>query len=280
MKTIIYNSYRFGFNGQEKDDEIANVTGAHLNYKFRIYDSRIGRFFSIDPLAAKYPYNSTYAFSENSTIAFIELEGLEKLRGDIVGRSKTGKIKIEVVTADGGVGYSEDFSFTLYDIDGTKLYTSYNNDFGTPELNERYKGFKKDEGYITDVGRISLYPSKDDKTLKFWDRIAINKLIYQKEKIVSKGHNYMTYNKNTGHIHSVKDLTPDVLIDHIRRVVGNLDYNRLDVYVPEDQQELFLDIANETNISEEMINFTEQKDEGTTMEIMPVKVETETVTYE
>jgi hypothetical protein len=41
-------------------------------------DPRLGRFFAIDPLASKYPYNSPYAFSENSTIAFIELEGLEK----------------------------------------------------------------------------------------------------------------------------------------------------------------------------------------------------------
>ena len=43
-----------------------------------MHDPRIGRFFSIDPLAPEYPHNSPYAFSENQVIAFVELEGLEK----------------------------------------------------------------------------------------------------------------------------------------------------------------------------------------------------------
>ena len=34
---------------------------------------------NIDPLAEDFVYNSTYAFSENSPVAFIELEGLEKV---------------------------------------------------------------------------------------------------------------------------------------------------------------------------------------------------------
>ena len=42
-----------------------------------MYDSRIGRFFAVDPLAAKYPHNSTYAFCENRVIDGVELEGLE-----------------------------------------------------------------------------------------------------------------------------------------------------------------------------------------------------------
>lgn len=35
------------------------------------------RFISLDPLAAKYPYNGSYNFSENRVIDGIELEGLE-----------------------------------------------------------------------------------------------------------------------------------------------------------------------------------------------------------
>jgi len=72
------NEYRYGFQGQEKDDEIKEGDGNSLNYKFRMHDPRVGRFFAVDPLFRKYPHNSTYAFSENSTIAYIELEGLEK----------------------------------------------------------------------------------------------------------------------------------------------------------------------------------------------------------
>jgi hypothetical protein len=44
-----------------------------------MHDPRLGRFFSIDPLQSKYPFNSVYAFSENVVINAIELEGLEKM---------------------------------------------------------------------------------------------------------------------------------------------------------------------------------------------------------
>ena len=66
--------YRYGFNGQEGDGEIY---GDKLNYAFqyRMYDSRIGRFWSVDPLKSDYPWNSTYAFAENSVNSLIELMG-------------------------------------------------------------------------------------------------------------------------------------------------------------------------------------------------------------
>ncbi len=71
------SDYRFGFNGQEKDDEVSGV-GNHLDFLFRGYDPRIGRFWSVDPLFKTYPWNSTYAFAENDVIRYIDLEGKEK----------------------------------------------------------------------------------------------------------------------------------------------------------------------------------------------------------
>ena len=71
------SSYRFGFQGQEQDNEIKG-NGNSVNFKYRMHDPRLGRFFAVDPLAVSFPWNSPYAFSENSTMAFIELEGLEK----------------------------------------------------------------------------------------------------------------------------------------------------------------------------------------------------------
>ena len=70
--------YRFGFNGQEKDNEIKGI-GNSLDFSFRIYDSRIGRFMSVDPLAKDYPWNSTYAFAENRVIDGIDLEGVRNI---------------------------------------------------------------------------------------------------------------------------------------------------------------------------------------------------------
>ena len=42
-----------------------------------MHDSRIGRFFSVDPLSGLFSWNSSYAFSENRVVDGIELEGAE-----------------------------------------------------------------------------------------------------------------------------------------------------------------------------------------------------------
>lgn len=76
-KTCNTDDYRYGFQGQEMDDEIKGE-GNSLNYTYRMHDPRIGRFFARDPMETVYPWNSPYAFSENRVIRFIELEGLEK----------------------------------------------------------------------------------------------------------------------------------------------------------------------------------------------------------
>lgn len=69
--------YRFGFNGKEKTDEISGV-GNHLDFKYRGYDPRTGRFWSVDSLFKDYPWNSTYCFAENDVIRSKDLEGAEK----------------------------------------------------------------------------------------------------------------------------------------------------------------------------------------------------------
>jgi RHS repeat-associated protein len=67
------DEYRYQFQNQEVDEEF---WGGAVSYKYRIEDPRLGRFFSVDPLAPKYPHNSPYAFSENDFIACVGLEGL------------------------------------------------------------------------------------------------------------------------------------------------------------------------------------------------------------
>src|SRR4030095_11534463 len=62
------------FQGQEYNGNLGiNI----YEFKYRMDDPQIGRFWQIDPLANKYVYNSTYAFSENKVTGHIELEGLE-----------------------------------------------------------------------------------------------------------------------------------------------------------------------------------------------------------
>jgi RHS repeat-associated protein len=68
--------YRFGFNGKEMDNEVSSTSNQY-DYGFRIYNPRIGKFLSIDPLANSYSAWSPYTFAMNRPIEGIDLEGLE-----------------------------------------------------------------------------------------------------------------------------------------------------------------------------------------------------------
>ena len=78
MRATETQAYRYSFQGQEADHEIKDI-GNSINYKYRMHDPRLGRFFAVDPLGADFAWNSPYAFSENVVINAVELEGLEKL---------------------------------------------------------------------------------------------------------------------------------------------------------------------------------------------------------
>ena len=75
-RTMQGDGYRYSFQGQEHDDEVKGE-GNSVNYKYRMHDPRVGRFFAVDPLSKDYPWNSSYAYSENRLLDAIELEGLE-----------------------------------------------------------------------------------------------------------------------------------------------------------------------------------------------------------
>lgn len=66
--------YRYGFNGKEKDNEDYGEENAY-DFGTRIYDPRIGRFLSVDPLTKGYPSQTPYAFAGNNPIMFIDAEG-------------------------------------------------------------------------------------------------------------------------------------------------------------------------------------------------------------
>ncbi|WMX16233.1 RHS repeat-associated core domain-containing protein [Aureispira sp. CCB-E] len=68
-------NYRHGFNGKENDHH----WGDQLiqDYGFRLYNPAIAKFLSVDPLTRMYPMLTPYQFASNSSIANIDLDGLE-----------------------------------------------------------------------------------------------------------------------------------------------------------------------------------------------------------
>ena len=69
--------YRYGFNGKENDGDVKG-DGNQYDYGFRIYDPRLGRFLSTDPLFQSYPYYTPFQFAGNNPIKFLDLDGLEQ----------------------------------------------------------------------------------------------------------------------------------------------------------------------------------------------------------
>ena len=75
-RSFSYENYGFGFNGKLKDDEVKG-SGNSYDYGMRIFDPRLVRFLSVDPLSSQFPWWSPYQFAGNSTIRFVDLDGLE-----------------------------------------------------------------------------------------------------------------------------------------------------------------------------------------------------------
>ena len=75
-RTMQGDGYRYSFQGQEHDDEVKGE-GNSVNYKYRMHDPRVGRFFAVDPIYGIYPMLSPYQFASNSPVYAIEMEGLQ-----------------------------------------------------------------------------------------------------------------------------------------------------------------------------------------------------------
>jgi len=73
--SIANTNYRYGFNGKENDNDAGEGI---QDYGLRIYDGRLGRFLSVDPLGHQFPWNSVYSYAEGDPVNYIDLDGGEK----------------------------------------------------------------------------------------------------------------------------------------------------------------------------------------------------------
>jgi RHS repeat-associated protein len=58
-------------------DNEPSGNGSQYDYGFRIYNPRIAKFLSVDPLTKTYPMLTPYQFASNRPIDGIDLDGLE-----------------------------------------------------------------------------------------------------------------------------------------------------------------------------------------------------------
>jgi RHS repeat-associated protein len=84
------SAYRYGFNGMERDDELKG-SGNSYDFGARIYDSRLGRWMSLDPHQRRYSALSAYNFCFNSPLLFNDPDG------------KDGRVTIQKYEGGGGI---------------------------------------------------------------------------------------------------------------------------------------------------------------------------------
>ncbi len=87
-------AYKYGFNGKEKDDEVKG-SGNTMDFGARMYDSRLGRWFAVDPKAAQYTSYSPYHAMYDNPIIVKDNDGEENIIvvGTDIGDGKNRTVK-------------------------------------------------------------------------------------------------------------------------------------------------------------------------------------------
>lgn len=145
-------NYRFGFNGMLRDDDVKEKvsTGPPVNegignsYDFgaRIYDPRVERFLSLDPMIQKYPGVSPYNFVENNPILRIDADGKEWTIRDAYVDNGLLRIKLGF---SGALISNSDYKNKLGLAIKNQIQTSFKADFTLN--NDQQKQLSKDLGF-------------------------------------------------------------------------------------------------------------------------------------
>ena len=125
------DKYRFAYNGMELDNEVSG-DGNSYTTEFRGYDPRLGRWKSLDPLMAQFPWMSPFVAFNNNPIYFVDPYGLES--DPPVKTNKTIKGSASEKASEGEKTIPENFKMgdihTVDYTEGDVLKTQYTHEGG------------------------------------------------------------------------------------------------------------------------------------------------------
>ncbi len=87
VKKTSAKEYLFGYQGSEKDNEVNSSNGTSYTTEFRQLDTRLGRWFSSDPVFQ--PWQSSYTSMDNNPVNLTDVNG--DVAGDDGGDGKDKK---------------------------------------------------------------------------------------------------------------------------------------------------------------------------------------------
>jgi RHS repeat-associated protein len=108
------SSYRYGFNGKEKDNSTAEGS---YDFGARIYDGRIGRWLGVDKFASLLCAESPYSSNGNSPLVVVDRDGNWRIVVHLIYDFKTKSITVFAITTERG----------LKEIQTKENYNSANN---------------------------------------------------------------------------------------------------------------------------------------------------------
>jgi hypothetical protein len=157
-----------------------------------MHDPRIGRFFAVDPLTAKYPHYSPYSFSGNKLIHKVELEGLEE--GD---PPLTGQVNAGLTLGFGTKGNN----YLRLSVSTGLSYQAGNTTFGLSITNNYYNGgLGTNQGYTfanTNTLETNISPAFTFGWGGSYERSLITSLDFQSPTALTESYrNSLTLSSN------------------------------------------------------------------------------------
>jgi RHS repeat-associated protein len=156
--------YRYGFNGKENDNEVKGE-GNQQDYGMRIYDPRLVKFLSVDPLTKRFSMLTPYQFASNTPIQAIDLDGGEAkivtttIFSNSSGETVINTLKTEQVNNPYRLGPGTLYQTRIHGLIGVKDNTIYTYEPIAPEkksildkIREIFGKAFEDQGYPDDGG--------------------------------------------------------------------------------------------------------------------------------
>jgi hypothetical protein len=152
-------SYRFGFQGQEGDDEVAG-SGNSYTAEYWQYDSRLGRRWNLDPIPQI--HISDYAAFANSPVVMVDINGDKVDLSKFLKKDKKNDTKKEQESGK-EINYTESLKADLEEKTGLTLSVDEKTGILDYKKDENGKAIVSKDGNTSSIARDHLVDLIDDK---------------------------------------------------------------------------------------------------------------------
>jgi RHS repeat-associated protein len=153
----VSGGYRFGFNGKEITNEISGQ-GNSYDFGARMLDTRVGRWFIIDPMFEKQPDQSNYKSFLNCPLVFADPDGKDEYERIIIYNEK-GQV---ILTAEKLIKKNRYISEGII----------YFHDSNAPELSNGFNYYSKTTKItINNSGYVTKSTTEKRNIIKYQDGI-------------------------------------------------------------------------------------------------------------